>query len=86
MPTLIVWGASDPIIPVAHALAAHEAIPGSRLEIFPDVGHFPHCEAPERFVETVSEFIASTTPATWGEEHWRQLLQGHPNPAQSSAH
>ncbi len=63
LPTLIVWGAKDPFIPLSHALAAHEAIPGSRLEIFEGVGHYPHCEAPERFVEVLSEFIASTKPA-----------------------
>jgi pimeloyl-ACP methyl ester carboxylesterase len=63
LPTLIVWGAQDPFIPVRHAVAAHEAIPGSRLEIFDGVGHYPHCEAPERFVEVVVDFIASTKPA-----------------------
>jgi pimeloyl-ACP methyl ester carboxylesterase len=63
LPTLIVWGAEDPFIPVSHAVAAHEAIPGSRLEIFDGVGHYPHCEAPERFVEVLVDFIASTEPA-----------------------
>jgi pimeloyl-ACP methyl ester carboxylesterase len=63
LPTLIVWGTQDPFIPVSHALAAHEAIPGSRLEIFEGVGHYPHCEAPERFVEVLVDFIASTEPA-----------------------
>jgi len=63
LPTLIVWGARDPFIPVSHAVAAHEAIPGSRLEIFDGVGHYPHCEAPERFVEVLVDFIASTQPA-----------------------
>jgi len=63
LPTLIVWGAQDPFIPVSHAVAAHEAIPGSRLEIFDGVGHYPHCEAPERFVAVLNDFIASTTPA-----------------------
>jgi pimeloyl-ACP methyl ester carboxylesterase len=63
IPTLIVWGARDPFIPVRHAFAAHEAIPGSRLEIFEDVGHYPHCEAPERFVSVLVEFIDSTEPA-----------------------
>jgi len=63
LPTLIVWGARDPFIPVSHARAAHEAIPGSRLVIFEGVGHYPHCEAPERFVETIVDFIASTEPA-----------------------
>jgi pimeloyl-ACP methyl ester carboxylesterase len=63
LPTLIVWGAQDPFIPVRHAVAAHEAIPGSRFEIFEGVGHYPHCEAPERFVEVLVDFIASTVPA-----------------------
>ncbi len=63
LPTLIVWGAEDPFIPVRHAVAAHEAIPGSRLEIFEGVGHYPHCEAPERFVAVLVDFIASTKAA-----------------------
>jgi pimeloyl-ACP methyl ester carboxylesterase len=63
LPTLIIWGARDPFIPVSHARVAHEAIAGSRLVIFEGVGHYPHCEAPERFVETIVDFIASTEPA-----------------------
>ena len=63
LPTLIVWGAEDPFIPVGHAVAAHKAIPGSRLEIFEGIGHYPHCEAPERFVALLLDFIASTKPA-----------------------
>lgn len=63
MPTLIVWGDADPIIPVEHAYAAHEAIPGSRLEIFEGVGHFPHCEEPARFVSVLADFVESTVPA-----------------------
>jgi pimeloyl-ACP methyl ester carboxylesterase len=63
VPTLILWGDSDPIIPVDHAHAAHASIPGSRLEIFEGVGHYPHCETPERFVEVLSEFIETTLPA-----------------------
>jgi pimeloyl-ACP methyl ester carboxylesterase len=63
VPTLIVWGDADPIIPVDHAFAAHESIPGSRLEIFEGVGHYPHCEEPKRFVQVLSEFVEGTVPA-----------------------
>jgi pimeloyl-ACP methyl ester carboxylesterase len=63
VPTLIVWGDRDPFIPVSHAFAAHEVIPGSRLEIFEGIGHYPHCEAPARFVAVLTDFIASTVPA-----------------------
>jgi pimeloyl-ACP methyl ester carboxylesterase len=63
LPTLIVWGEQDPFIPVSHGVAVHNAIPGSRLEIFDGVGHYPHCEAPKRFVQVLVDFIASTKPA-----------------------
>ena len=64
MPTLIVWGERDPIIPVSHGIAAHDAMPGSRLEIFENVGHFPHAEEPERFAEVLLDFLATTEPAS----------------------
>jgi len=60
LPTMIVWGDNDAIIPVEHAHAAHEAIPGSRLEVLEDIGHFPHAEAPEQFVELMLDFMATT--------------------------
>lgn len=63
LPTLIVWGGADPIIPVEHAHEAHAAIEGSRLEIFDGVGHYPHVEAPERFVALLTEFVETTVPA-----------------------
>ena len=75
LPTLIVWGARDPFIPVRHAHAAHTAIPGSRLEIFEGAGHYPHCEAPARFLRVLLEFIDSTAPARVSERQWRQLFQ-----------
>jgi pimeloyl-ACP methyl ester carboxylesterase len=75
LPTLIVWGAADPIIPVEHGLAAHEAIPNNRLEVFPGAGHFPHRADPQRFVETLVEFVESTEPAVVDEERWRDLLR-----------
>jgi pimeloyl-ACP methyl ester carboxylesterase len=80
LPTLIVWGARDGLIPMHHGVAAHEAIPGSRLVVFDDVGHFPHCEAPERFVETLVDFIAGTEPVAAPERRWHELLRRHAAP------
>lgn len=60
LPTLIVWGDRDDIIPVEHAYAAHDSIPGSQLCVLEGVGHFPHAEAPERFIEVLDEFLTST--------------------------
>jgi len=74
VPFLIVWGERDPIIPVEHGRAAHAHVPTSRLEIFPDAGHFPHLEAPERFLDVLADFIETTEPAAAAPERYRELL------------
>jgi len=79
VPTLIIWGDHDDIIPVAHAHAAHEAIPGSRLEIFEGVRHFPQSEDPARFVEVLVDFIATTRPARPGTGRFHDLLVEGPD-------
>lgn len=71
LPLLIVWGSRDPIIPASHAELAHEALPGSRLEVFDGVGHLPQLEEPTRFVEVLENFIASSEPADFDREEWR---------------
>jgi pimeloyl-ACP methyl ester carboxylesterase len=75
MPTMLMWGERDSVLPVAHAHRAHAAMPGSRLEIFPDEGHFPFRTDPARFVGLLEDFLASTEPAGWSDEEWRQLLR-----------
>jgi pimeloyl-ACP methyl ester carboxylesterase len=75
MPTLIVWGEQDRIIPVAHAYQAHEVIPNSRLEIMPGVGHFPHAEEPVRFVELLRDFLSTTEPGSFTPAEQRELLR-----------
>jgi pimeloyl-ACP methyl ester carboxylesterase len=74
LPTLIVWGERDSIIPPAHGRAAHEAMPGSRLELFPGAGHMPHHHDPELFAAILADFCASTEPASLTADHWRPLL------------
>ena len=74
VPTLIVWGADDPIIPVSHAHAAHEVIEGSRLEIMEGVGHFPHVEAPARFIDVLRDFLETTPAAPPSADAYRELL------------
>ncbi len=78
VPTLIVWGARDRIIPVGHAMAAHEAIPGSQLVIFEKSGHFPHTEEPEHFVEVIEQFIDGTEALELDEQEWRAMLTAGP--------
>lgn len=73
-PTLIVWGALDTIIPVSHAYAAHEAMPGSRLEIFEQSRHFPHMDEPERFAQVLLDFLDTTTPVPLDQAEFRGRL------------
>jgi pimeloyl-ACP methyl ester carboxylesterase len=75
VPTLLIWGAKDPIIPLEHGRRAHSLMPNSRLEIFPGAGHFPFNDDPERFVADIADFIASTQPAELGEEKLTALLR-----------
>jgi len=75
MPTLLIWGKRDAIIPYRHAELAHAAMPGSRLETFDHAGHFPHHTNPTRFLHTVYDFLASTTAADYSVDEWRALLR-----------
>ena len=81
VPFMIVWGDRDPIIPVEHARTAHRLVPGSRLEIFPDAGHFPHLDDPLRFVRVFDEFMATTEPGHTDAGRWSELLRGAGAPA-----
>jgi pimeloyl-ACP methyl ester carboxylesterase len=74
MPVLIMWGRGDRMIPVHHGEHAHQAIPGSRLEIFDGVGHLPQLEAPARFVAVLERFLEETEPAQWNTKRWRARL------------
>lgn len=58
LPTLIVWGLSDRVIPVAAAISYHRRLPRSRLEIFERTGHLPQLERPARFNLALEEFLA----------------------------
>src|SRR5215213_1487195 len=63
LPSLIVWGRRDPLIPAVHGEDAHRVMPGSRLEIFENAGHFPHLDDPIRFAAVLREFLEETEPA-----------------------
>jgi pimeloyl-ACP methyl ester carboxylesterase len=63
VPTLLVWGGNDMFLPAKHALAAHQAMPGSRLELFEAAGHYPHQDEPLRFARVLQDFVTSTAPA-----------------------
>jgi pimeloyl-ACP methyl ester carboxylesterase len=75
VPTMLIWGEKDPIIPLEHGRRAHELMLHSRLEVFPGAGHFPFNDDPKRFVEILNHFTASTRPADLSGERVEALLR-----------
>jgi pimeloyl-ACP methyl ester carboxylesterase len=64
LPTMVIWGDQDRIIPIEHAYAVRDARPDCRLEILAGVGHFPHVERPDDVADLLDDFIGATTPST----------------------
>jgi pimeloyl-ACP methyl ester carboxylesterase len=75
VPTLLVWGEDDRIIPLDHGRRAAELMPHSRLEVFPGAGHFPFNDDPQRFARVVREFVGSTRPASLDADRIGRLLR-----------
>ncbi|MEX2194013.1 MAG: alpha/beta fold hydrolase [Thermoleophilaceae bacterium] len=78
VPTLLVWGEQDRIIPVAHGQQAQALMPHSRLEVFEGAGHFPFNHEPKRFVAVLEDFIAGTEPAGLDEDLIETMLRRGP--------
>ncbi len=78
VPTMLIWGENDRMIPVKHGREAHEMMPHSRFELMPRAGHFAHNDDPERFVSLLSDFIEETDAAALDEEQIRKMLAKPP--------
>ena len=57
LPTLILWGGRDQLIPPAVAQQFRQQIAGSQLVMFDDLGHVPQEEDPARTVVPVKAFL-----------------------------
>lgn len=57
LPTLIVWGREDGVVPLSAGQLYHRSIPGSRLEILDNCGHMPQVERRDEFLALVRQFI-----------------------------
>lgn len=64
LPTMVIWGDQDRIIPIEHAYAVHDARPDCRLEVLAGVGHFPHVERPGDVADLLDDFISTTSPSS----------------------
>ena len=69
-PTLLIWGGCDYVLPAHHAQTAVNLLPDGRLAVFPDCGHLPHVEQPDRFAAVLGD---------WLTEHHQQQPQSPPS-------
>jgi pimeloyl-ACP methyl ester carboxylesterase len=74
IPTFIVWGDRDQVIPARHGIRAHELMPDSRLLLMQGAGHFPHHDDPVAFAAAVIDFVDTTDPSEVEGEALRRLL------------
>jgi len=56
-PTLLLWGALDPLTPLAQGEAMARAIPDARLQVFPAAAHIPMVEWPDAFNRALLAFL-----------------------------
>ena len=59
VPVQLIWGADDPLFPVAHATRAHALIVRSRLAVMEGAGHTPQAERPEEFNRVLDNFLST---------------------------
>jgi pimeloyl-ACP methyl ester carboxylesterase len=59
VPTLVVWGAQDQIVPIECAHLYQQAIPGATLRVIERCGHWPQFEQPRELAQIVREFVGS---------------------------
>ena len=55
VPTLLLWGERDRIVTPEYGEGFRAAIPGARMRLIPNAGHFPHWEQPEAFADAVAQ-------------------------------
>ena len=79
LPTMIVWGDSDPVIPVEHGRNAHRIVAHSRYVEIEGSGHWPMLDAPDRIVRELTEFMEETEPFEWSLESVRERLRRGPD-------
>ena len=75
MPTCVMWGDNDSVLPVSQVEVARRAIPGVRIDVVPGAGHFPHEEFPDHFVSVLTDFVRTTSPSVYDPNRWRALLR-----------
>ncbi len=77
VPTLLVWGENDPLVPLVYGEAMQQEIAGSRLVVIPRAAHVAMWDAPAEFNRIVLEFlespaesVAASPTFSWGIAGW----------------
>jgi pimeloyl-ACP methyl ester carboxylesterase len=81
LPTLIIWGTDDPVIPISHGRRAHEIVEHSRFVEIPGAGHWPMLDDPDTIVRELTAFMDETEPFEWSLELVRERLRRGPQKA-----
>jgi pimeloyl-ACP methyl ester carboxylesterase len=63
LPSLVLWGEHDRLVPLAHAHAYVDGLPQARLVVLPNSAHYPYLEQPAEFADAVGQFLASSSAA-----------------------
>ena len=75
-PTLLIWGGCDYVLPAHQARTAVNRLPDGRLSMFPNCGHLPHVEQPDRFTAVLGDWLT--------EPRERQSPSAASDPAEES--
>jgi pimeloyl-ACP methyl ester carboxylesterase len=78
LPTLLIWGTDDPIIPIEHGRSARERIPGSRLVEIEGAGHWPQLDDRDRFAAELTKFVETTEAYAYDLDQMREMLRRGP--------
>jgi len=68
-PTMLIWGAADPLLPESAANAIARYLSGAQISrvLMPDVGHYPPLEVPDRFARLIADYVEAVVPAKPGQ-------------------
>ena len=58
-PALVIWGQKDPYVAPHYASAQRRPFPTADIQVWPDAGHWPHVQHPQRAAEAISAFLRS---------------------------
>jgi pimeloyl-ACP methyl ester carboxylesterase len=64
VPTLVIWGEHDALVPLSVGELLHAEIEGSRLVVIPGAGHVPMHDDPRSVSDAILEFLASSATTT----------------------